>query len=130
MLRPRLDGVVVLVVEDDHDALDLMRAVLRHCGAVVLGASSAAAGVGILDIVQPTVLVSDIMMPGADGWWLVAEARRRGRLHGVPKIAVTAIELRAEEVREGGFDEYVRKPVDPDALCTVVEKLVLRARAA
>ena len=130
IMRPTLKGVVVLVVEADHDSLELMRAVLRQCGAVVLAASHPTAAVAILDIVQPTVLISDIAMPGADGWWLVAEAHRRGWLQSVPKIAVTASDLQAEQVGEGGFDLYLRKPVEPDELCATVEKLVRRGRAA
>lgn len=129
-MRPALDGLVVLVVEDDHDSMELVRTVLRHCGALVFAASDAAAALGILDAVQPTVLVSDIMMPGADGWWLVAEARRRGRLHDVPKVAMTSLDVHPEEVRSRGFDAYLRKPVDLDVLCATINALARGQSAA
>jgi CheY-like chemotaxis protein len=127
-MGPTLEGVVVLVVEDDEDALAAMRLFLEHHGALVFPASDAAAAVAVLDRIKPSVLISDIMMPVADGWWIVAEARRRGHLQDVPRVAVTALDLSPEDVSEGGFDAYLRKPVDPEALCATVHSLARGAR--
>jgi CheY-like chemotaxis protein len=65
----------------------------------------------------------DISMPGHDGWWLVREAERLGYLAGVPRLAVSALDLKPEEIRDGGFDAFLRKPVDPQALCNTVQAL-------
>jgi DNA-binding response OmpR family regulator len=126
MLGP-LGNVVVIAVEDDPDALDLLRIVLEHDGALVVPASDAYSALEKLRLLRPTVLVTDLSMPWQDGRWLVAEARRSGLLPGVPVLAVTALTMTPQEVHDAGFDGYLQKPVDPFALSETVRALARRA---
>jgi len=82
---------------------------------------------------QPDVLVSDIAMPGEDGYWLISQVRALAPKNGgtVPAIALTAY-VRLEErmrVLEAGFDLYVPKPVEPSELRNVIAHLARRPAA-
>jgi CheY-like chemotaxis protein len=118
-----LEGVVVVAVEDDPDALDLLKFAMEQGGALVVAAPDAEAALNTLRHVRPTVLVSDMSMPTHDGRWLVAEARRSGLLTGIPALVVTALPMTPQQVREAGFDAYLSKPVDPTLLCNTVGNL-------
>ena len=100
-----------------------MQMVMEYQGALVITADSAKGAIALMATVRPNVLVSDISMPQHDGFWLIAEARKLGYLEGVPTLAVTALALSAREIKDAGFDAYLRKPVDPDILCGTVQKL-------
>jgi DNA-binding response OmpR family regulator len=126
-MRGPLEGVVVIAVEDDPDALALLRLAMEQAGALVVPASDAKAALETLGRVRPTVLISDLSMPEQDGSWLVTEARRSGLLADVPALVVTALTMTPREVREAGFDAYLRKPVDPLLLCETVRALVRHA---
>jgi CheY-like chemotaxis protein len=126
MARP-LEGIVVVAVEDDPDALEMLKLMMEHDGAVVIAASDANRALDTLRRVRPTVLVSDVSMPQHDGSWLVAEARRSGLLDDVPTLAVTALMMTPQQVREAGFDAHLLKPVDPMVLCETVGALARRA---
>jgi CheY-like chemotaxis protein len=129
-LDPRLGGMQVLVVEDDIECRELFRLALEACGAVVTTAESAREGLQALQAQGPTVLLSDISMPGDDGYWLIREARR-GNFRN-PAIAVTARVGSAHRAQAlaAGFDEHVPKPVDPWELCALVERWACRASDA
>jgi CheY-like chemotaxis protein len=118
-----LEGVVVVAVEDDSDALELLKILMEHDGALVVTASDAQSALRALRRVRASVLVSDLSMPGHDGRWLVAEARRLGLLAGVRALVVTAVSMTPQQVREAGFDAYLSKPVDPTVLCNTVGNL-------
>jgi signal transduction histidine kinase/CheY-like chemotaxis protein len=122
--RPRLDGLRVLVVDDEPDARDLLHTVLSRQGAAVTGAASAAEAFAQLTAQPPDVLVSDIGMPGEDGFGLLARVRRLDAAHGgqVPAVALTAYTQEEDRQRAlaAGFDVHVPKPVDPDQLVAVV----------
>jgi len=122
MLGP-LEGVVVVAVEDDPDALALLKIAMEQAGALVVAVSDAPSALNTLRSLRPTVLVSDLSMPKQDGRWLVAEARRSGLLMGVPALVVTAFPLTPQQVREAGFDAYLSKPLDPSLLCNTVGNL-------
>jgi signal transduction histidine kinase len=121
---PRLDGLRVLVVDDEPDARDLLDTVLRLQGANVVGAASAAEAFAELSARPPDVLVSDIGMPGEDGLRLVARVRRLDSEHGgrVPAVALTAYsgDDDRERALAAGFDVHMAKPVDPAKLVEVV----------
>src|SRR5437879_9430898 len=85
-----LEGITVLVVEDDEDTREVMRAMLELCGARVLVAESARSGLEAFEKARPDATVSDIAMPGEDGYWLVREGARRMNARDVPAAAVTA----------------------------------------
>jgi PAS domain S-box-containing protein len=121
-----LTGVSVLVVEDSLDALELMATILSGAGATVRTATSAKEADSILDQAVPDVLVSDIEMPGDDGYALIRRLRARPADQGgrTPAIAVTAYGGLPDRVRaiSAGFDNHLPKPVDPAELVAVVAR--------
>ena len=126
--RPLLDGVRVLVVDDDAGALDVSAVMLRSDGAEVRTASSAFRAYEVVEGWQPHVLVSDIAMPGADGFMLLRGLRSALAGQRLPAIAVTAYGSGDTEMRafEAGFDRYLTKPVDPLKLSAAVAEVAGR----
>lgn len=129
---PRLDGVRVMIVEDEKDARESLTTFLEHCGAAVTAVSSAADALAALDHSAPDVLLSDVGMPGEDGYSLIRAVRARLAERGieVPAAALTAY-VRAEDrarALQAGFDAHIAKPVEPDELATVVHGLVTRSK--
>ena len=125
-----LHGVRVLVVDDEEDTVDLFAAALAACGAEVVIATSAPEALGLVTLRSPAVVVSDIAMPGTDGYWLVREIRQLTdeRLRTIPVIAVTAFgrnHMRQESFAVG-FVDHLEKPVDPEALCRAVARATVR----
>ena len=132
--RPRLPlllGCVrVLVVDDDEDAVELFALALTACGADVVTASDATEAIGILAGMMPDVVLSDIAMPGADGYWLLREIRELSdvRARILPVVAVTAFgreHVRARALA-AGFFEHLEKPVDPEVLCRAIARAANR----
>jgi two-component system CheB/CheR fusion protein len=128
--RSLLADVRVLVVEDEGDSREILATVLREWGAEVLTASSAAEALEALKSLRPDVLVSDIGMPGMDGFELLRQVRQRAPEAGgrVPAIALTAYtddESRHQAVA-AGFEEHLGKPAEPDALLAAVARLAGR----
>ena len=127
--RP-LRGVRVLVVDDDEDAVDLFATVLGICGADVATATSATAAMRAFESQPPDVVVTDIAMPEADGYWLVDKIRQLpdARARVVPVVAVTAFSREHSRARAlaAGFVEHLEKPVEPEALCLAVARAVGR----
>jgi signal transduction histidine kinase/integral membrane sensor domain MASE1 len=123
----RLDGLRVLVVDDHGDARDVLGLVLRAQGAEVHLAAGVAEALEILDRASVDVLVSDLAMPGADGYELIA-AVRAARGSAIPAVALTAYAGR--EVREralaAGFAAHATKPMDPEDLVELIAGLPRR----
>ena len=127
LLPPRLDGLKVLVVDDEADALGLVREALRDWGAEVHTASSVAEAMTKFESVRPDVLVSDIGMPGEDGYSLVRRVRALSAAEGgrTPAVALTAY-ARAEDAQRAfaaGYQMHVPKPAPPEKLLNVVANL-------
>jgi CheY-like chemotaxis protein len=127
---PQLSGVAVLVVEDEADARDLIRTVLEQLGAGVITASTAEEALAALDARRLDVLLSDIEMPGMDGYALMRSVRDRPADRGgrIPAAALTAYarpEDKAAALR-AGFQLHVAKPVQPAELAAVVSSLAGR----
>ncbi len=123
-----LEGIRVLVVDDEPDARQLVRRVLTECGADVTVADSAAEAVGLIEALRPDILVSDVGMPDQDGYDLIRQVRRRIAAKTLPAVALTAF-ARSEDRRRAllaGFQTHVAKPVDPAELVAVVASLVER----
>lgn len=129
-----LDGIRVLVVDDEPDARDLFSSVLAGRGAVVRNAGSVREALEILESWRPDVLLSDLMMPGQDGHALLREVRARTRADDgcMPAIALTAASTVAERSRAlaAGFHMYILKPVDPGDLFAAVARLAGRTSPA
>ncbi len=120
----RLDGVRVVVADDDLEALDLASMILGGAGAHVRTCPSAAEALDSVRELVPDVLISDIEMPGEDGYSLIRRVRalppeRGGR---VPAVALTAYGRTQDRVQSlaAGFTMHVPKPVDPGELTTIV----------
>lgn len=126
----RLDGVRVLVVEDEEDARTLVGRVLTKRGADVCLAASAHEALSLLDRWRPDVILSDIAMPGVDGYAFIDAVRHRppGRGGDVPAAALTAFAGETDRARalEAGFDRHVPKPALPETLVDVVAALAGR----
>jgi PAS domain S-box-containing protein len=126
----QVEGVRVLVVDDEPDARALVKRFLEDCKAVVTTAASAEDAMGYLRSERFDVLVSDIGMAGEDGYSLVRRVRALGRELGgdIPAVALTAY-ARAEDRMKAmvaGFQQHVVKPVEPAELITVVAVLAGR----
>jgi PAS domain S-box-containing protein len=123
----RLDGRCVLVVDDQLDARDLVALVLRQRGADTRVAASAAEALEILARAPVDTLVSDLALPGVDGYDLVAAVRaierqqRGGRIRAVALTAYAGHEVRERAVA-AGFDAYAMKPLDPGDLIDLIVK--------
>jgi signal transduction histidine kinase/DNA-binding response OmpR family regulator len=121
----------ILVVDDDPDACEMAAATLRRAGADVLTATSATAALALLDSFRPRVLISDIAMPGQDGYALIRAVRARRSANGqanLPAIALTA--YARDDDRDlalaAGFDAHLGKPFDPTALVSRIAELAPR----
>jgi CheY-like chemotaxis protein len=117
----------VLVVDDDPDARDLLTHVLSNAGATVESGESASAGLEKVRSFRPHVLVSDIGMPGEDGYSFVRRVQSLELSEGgaIPSIALTAY-TRIEDRNKAlaaGFTTHIGKPVNPDDLVAAVENL-------
>jgi PAS domain S-box-containing protein len=126
--RAKLDGLRVLVVDDEPDARSLLRHVLAECGAEVTLAGSAREAIEQLKAFRPDILVSDIGMPGEDGYDLLRHVRALHSATELPAAALTAF-ARAEDRKRAllaGFQTHVAKPVDPAELVAVVASLAGR----
>lgn len=121
--RPPLAGLRILTVDDDLDTLEMMSELLSLRGAEVRSASSAADALAALGFFAPDVLVSDISMPGRDGYELIRDIRARGWApEALPAVAVTALASSEDRRRalDAGYQVHLGKPVDPAELTSVL----------
>ena len=126
----RLDGIRVLLVEDEVDSRDALSEVLQCFGAEVEAVGSAAAALQVVQERVPDILVSDVGLPGEDGYSLIQQLRawEGSRGSGLPAVALTAyarLEDRVAALRSG-FDAHVHKPVEPVQLAELVKQLARR----
>jgi len=124
-----LEMLDILVVEDNDDSREAMGLALAHTGATVRLAESVAAAIACYEVRPPDILISDIGMPGADGYSLIRAIRDREEGSGRRTLAIAmtgfASRLDHETALRAGFDEHIGKPVEFEAL---LERLtVLRA---
>jgi signal transduction histidine kinase/ActR/RegA family two-component response regulator len=124
---PQLDGVHVLLVEDDVDAREMLRMILVDAGASVSTAHTAEAALDASAADRPDVLVSDIGLPGRDGYALLHELREIEGREGsrtLPAIALTAYAAVEDRQRAfaAGFQFHLPKPVDPSHLVALVAR--------
>jgi CheY-like chemotaxis protein len=126
----RLDGVKVLVVDDEPDARELLAVGLGRCGAEVAAASSAREALEAIAGEKFDVLVSDIGMPGEDGYELIRRVRELpgGAGGRTPAVALTAYARTEDRLRamRAGFEMHVSKPVELTELVVVIANLVRR----
>ena len=127
---PSLVGVRVLVVDDDPAAVELVQEVLTQTGGEVRGAGTAEEALRVLEQWRPDVLVSDIEMPGQDGYTLIRKIRALAPERGgmTRAVALTAFGRPEDRIRSlmAGFNIHVSKPVDPGELAAIVASLAGR----
>jgi PAS domain S-box-containing protein len=125
-----LSGLRILVVDDEPDARRLIQTVLTRFRAQVIVAGSVPEALQALVAFHPDVIVSDIAMPGEDGYALIRKVRMMDAsdIRGTPAIALTAYSRTEDRMRSlsAGFQMHVPKPVEPNELATVVASLARR----
>jgi CheY-like chemotaxis protein len=128
--RSALLGVRVLVVDDEIDTREVIRAMLTRYGAEVRAAESAADAIRVLTEWKPDALVSDIGMPGEDGYEMIAKVRALPANQGgaVAAIALTAFAGSQDRQRalSSGFQAHLTKPVEPVELVRNVARVIGR----
>jgi signal transduction histidine kinase/ActR/RegA family two-component response regulator len=131
---PVLEGLRILLVDDEEDAREVMASALVACGATVVAAPSAKEALDILSSADVDLLLSDIAMPDQDGYALIREIRAMpsARLAAIPAAAVTAHARDDERERAltAGFQMHLTKPIDPLVLARAVATLAANARSS
>jgi len=131
---PVLDGIRVLLVDDEPDAREVMASALEACGAKVVSAASAREALQTLVHTDVDLLLSDIAMPEQDGYELIRAVRAMpsARLSALPAAAVTAHARDDERERalSAGFQMHLTKPIDPVALARAVAALTANVRSS
>lgn len=128
--EPQLDGLRVLIVDDEPDTLELLTVALRQCHAEVTSVATAAGALRAFEESRPDVLVSDIGMPGEDGYSLIRKVRALEDENSsrIPAIALTAYAREEDRVRAllAGFQVHVAKPINPAEFIALVASLAGR----
>lgn len=115
----------ILLIEDSKDILFLMRMELEAMGYTVLTARDGASGLETAKRERPDLIISDIKMPGLNGVELIKQLRSIPELAATPSIALTGYaEQELEDGTTAGYDAHVSKPVDPNELSELIQKLV------
>jgi signal transduction histidine kinase/ActR/RegA family two-component response regulator len=124
---PRLDGIRVLLAEDDTDTREVLILILEIAGAEVKGVASVREALSAFDGLRPDVVVSDLGMPDEDGYALLRHIRARGADQGgnTPAIALTGYVTSEDGARllAAGFQMHLRKPVEPSDVVAAVASL-------
>ncbi|MCU0566576.1 MAG: response regulator [Oculatellaceae cyanobacterium Prado106] len=123
-----LQGLRLLVVDDDLDTVDLAAIILDSHGAETIKATSAAEAL-IHWQLHPHLLISDLAMPGQDGYWLLDQIKQQSpSVTEVLAIAWTACSVPQEKERAlvAGYQQFLEKPVDPACLVAIVANLLGR----
>ena len=120
----RLNDITIVVVDDNIDVRRFVGSFLAHLGANVREAQNAIEGLQAIKIYRPNLVLSDISMPGRDGFDLLRDIRALGpdAGGGVPVIAMTALVTRLDGARflNAGFQAFLPKPFSPDKLVEVI----------
>ncbi|HZI03170.1 MAG TPA: response regulator, partial [Archangium sp.] len=124
---PELEGLHILVVDDEADTRELLRALLEGCKARITLAASTQEALQVLRRESVDLLVSDIGMPGEDGYSLIRQVRAlpQGKAGRLPTVALTAYARVEDRMRAllSGFQSHVPKPVEPLELLAVLASL-------
>ncbi|MHC5598747.1 MAG: PAS domain S-box protein [Nostoc sp.] len=125
---PELNGLKVLLVDDERDTRELIAFLLEQSGAVVIQAESAMEALRIMPQFQPNLLLSDIGMPEVDGYMLMRQIRAMSPEQGggIPAIAITAYagEVDYQQAIAAGFGQHITKPVEPAKLLRAIANLI------
>jgi CheY-like chemotaxis protein len=124
-----LDGLRIVVVDDDTDSLVLTTFILESYGVQIMTATSALEALEVIKQFTPDILIIDIAMPEVDGYSLIRRVRTLNPPQNeIPAIAITAMD--SEEGRDlaltSGFQSYLIKPIDPNELVTEIANLLIK----
>jgi PAS domain S-box-containing protein len=124
-IKHDLHGIKVLIVDDEEDSVTIVRRILERRGARVYGATSMNEALAQFAQFSPDVILSDIGMPGNDGYELISRLRAMPGGKAVPAVALTALARNDDRTRalRAGFQMHVAKPVDLTELVAVVRNL-------
>jgi PAS domain S-box-containing protein len=125
---PRLDGLSVLVVDDEPDTRAMLKIMIEQFGAEVRASASSEQALELLRGWRPDIIVSDIEMPGEDGYELIRKVRQaevKNGLRQVPAVALTAYARVEDRLRalSAGYQMHVAKPAEPAELAVVIASL-------
>jgi CheY-like chemotaxis protein len=127
-----LQGISVLVVEDDTDTRELLRILLQSEGGLVTPTASVQEALSSYHRSLPDVIVADIGMPDYNGYTLIGRVRARDREHSVvtPAIALTAYAtaMDRDTVLSAGFQVHMAKPFEPENLISVIANLAAKRK--
>ena len=135
-MRPgELNGVRVLVVDDNADTRQILQTWFEYISASVMTAASADEALFVIAHFSPHIVLTDISMPRHDGYWLLRELRaleQARRSQRTPVVAMTALEYYDSglQAARAGFDGWVCKPFDLSDLSALVERITRRRRTA
>lgn len=122
--------IKVMLVDDDPSACDVFRLVMKHYNYPILIAEDAETALGYLQNYEPDVIVLDIFLPGLDGYQALRQIKRQALAPMSRVVATTAYytsDTEQEALRQG-FDGYLAKPFDPNALVGFLQEVVARGR--
>ncbi|WP_416666876.1 response regulator [Egbenema bharatensis] len=121
----RLQGLRVLVVDDNDDACKLVSLILETYQVEVTTVNSVQEALSRFEALQPDLIISDIAMPQEDGYSLLSQIRARSNHKLPPAIAMTAYQVEEDDqtIRAAGFQFCLTKPIDPEQLITAIVTL-------
>jgi chemosensory pili system protein ChpA (sensor histidine kinase/response regulator) len=116
----------VLVVEDEFDSIQLVSKILQHSGIHVEIAHNGIEALEVLSHHIPTIIVMDLSMPEMDGWETLERIRQNPSTAHIPVVAITAYHSVSveEDAKKAGFDFYMPKPLDTQALVKHLERVI------
>jgi len=125
----RLENLTIVLVDDQEDARVAVGHYLSGLGANVHTSDEVDKALGILPVLQPDLIITDIRLPGKDGFELLRTVRSLDKpfIRNVPIVAMTALFDGLEQIKNFSprFDGFLRKPFTPDALLRVISKLLV-----
>lgn len=118
----------ILLVEDSFDDMQVICATLEYYGVEVVALQNGDDCGAALREMMPDAVITDLAMPGANGWDVLAMVRENPHTAHLPVMAVTSYDSPrlADEALRGGFDSYLPKPIDPVALFEQLNRLLTR----
>ncbi|HYE73565.1 MAG TPA: response regulator, partial [Blastocatellia bacterium] len=124
--EPALEGMQILLLDDEVDLRELFTIVLEAQGAKVTAVAAVDEALSTLQHCQPDVLVSDIAMPERDGYEFIQQVRANPHMGNIPAIALTAYAREEDQQRSlaAGFQMHLSKPVEPTTLTRAIASLV------
>ncbi len=116
----------VIIVEDEYDSQQMVSKILTFHGVQVIVAKDGHECLKLLTTSQPTFIVTDLAMPGMDGWQTLQAIRANPITEKIPVIAITAYHspMTADGAMKAGFNAYFSKPVDPRTFVQSLAKII------